>query len=119
MVKKKEKTAGSHLMSGPENDRTGGLALVLVQPFNIQGPWSAGPLRRKDYPSARQWEMHPEKERPNIATELSLHNPPWPQIISFGTLDDPARAPGRFLCKQIATGAKFPFPVDGRSSSGL
>jgi hypothetical protein len=48
-------------MSGPENDRAGGLALVLVQPFNIQGPWSARPLRRKDDPSARQWEMHPEK----------------------------------------------------------
>ena len=25
------------------------------------------------------------KRAANIATQLSLHNPPWPQIISFGT----------------------------------
>jgi len=25
------------------------------------------------------------KRAPSIATELSLHNPPWPHIISFGT----------------------------------
>ena len=25
------------------------------------------------------------KSAPNIATELSLHNPPWPQIMSLGT----------------------------------
>jgi len=48
-------------MGGPESDRAGGLALVLVQLFNIQGPWNASPLRREDNPSARQWEMHPEK----------------------------------------------------------
>ena len=43
-----------------------------------------GPCRRAALVSAVSGNWI-RKIAPNIATELSLHSPPWPQIMSFGT----------------------------------